>query len=226
MAAKPPVLTVRREFPRPRAEHVERLAGAPVGHIVDAQGRVGALHHAIKPVTRAHRFAGAALTVDAGPRDNLAAWAALSVAKPGDVLVITTGGYEGAAVTGDLMVGMARNAGIVAVVTDGLVRDLDGLDAIGIPVFAAGVTPNSPQKNGPGRIGLPIVVGGVAVAPGDILCGDRDGVVVVAQDRAAEVVQGLDAIRDKEAAIEAAIRAGDREPAWLAETADLVAYVG
>src|SRR3712207_1246081 len=145
MAAKSPVLTVRREFPRPRAEYVERLAGAAVGHIVDAQGRVGALHHAIKPVTRAHRFAGVALTVDAGPRDNLAAWAALSVAKPGDVLVITTGGYEGAAVTGDLMVGMARNAGIVAVVTDGLVRDLDGLDAVGIPVFAAGVTPNSPQ---------------------------------------------------------------------------------
>ena len=224
MAAKSPVLTVRRDFPRPPADLVARFAGAPTGNIVDAQGRVGALDHRIKPVTRACRFAGAALTVDAGPRDNLAAWMGISVAEPGDVLVITTGGYAGAAVTGDLMAGMARNAGIAAIVTDGLVRDLDGLDAVGIPVFALGVTPNSPQKNGPGTVGLPVVVGGVGVAPGDILCGDRDGVVVVARERAQAVVRDLDAVRQREAEIEAAIRTGAREPGWLAEMADLVAY--
>jgi 4-hydroxy-4-methyl-2-oxoglutarate aldolase len=124
------------------------------------------------------------------------------------------------------MAGMARNAGIAAIVTDGLVRDLDGLDSVGIPVFALGVTPNSPQKNGPGSVGLPIVVGGMAVAPGDVVCGDRDGVAIVARERAAEVAQGLDAVRRREAAVEEAIRAGAREPGWLAETTDLVAYVG
>ena len=226
MAARSPVLTVRRDFARPPADLVVRFGSAPVGNVADAQGRVGALDYRIKPVTRACRFAGAALTVDAGPRDNLAAWVGISLARPGDVLVIATGGYTGAAVTGDLMAGMARNAGVIAIVTDGLVRDLDGLDAVDIPVFALGVTPNSPQKNGPGSVGLPIVVGGMNVAPGDVVCGDRDGVVIVARERAAEVAQALDSVREREAAIEEAIRAGAREPAWLAETADLVACIG
>jgi len=226
MAQPNAVVTARRDFDRADPGLVERLGGAPVGNIVDAQGRVGAFHHLIKPVTRAARFTGTALTVDAGPRDNLAPWAALHLARPGDVLVIATGGYQGCSVTGDLMVGMARNAGIVAVVTDGLVRDLDGLDAVGIPVFAAGVSPNSPQKNGPRSVGLAVVVGGVAVEPGDVICGDRDGVVVVARERAGAVVTGLQAVREKESAMEAAIRGGATEPAWLsAERETFLAYL-
>ena len=95
------------------------------------------------------------------------------------MLVVATGGYAGAAVTGDLLIGVARNRGAAGFVTDGLVRDLDDLETVGLPIFAMGVTPNSPQRRGPGSVGLPIVCGGVTVASGDVVVGDRDGVVVV-----------------------------------------------
>ena len=89
---------------------------------------------------------------------------------------------SGAAVTGDLLMYVARNRGAAGFVTDGLVRDLDDLETVGLPTFAMGVTPNSPQRRGPGSVGLPIVCGGVAIASGDMVVGDRDGVVVVPRD--------------------------------------------
>ncbi len=110
---------------------------------------------------------------------------------------------------GDLVAGMARNKGAVALVTDGLVRDLAGLRQVGLPVFAAGITPNSPTRQGPGTAGLPIVVGGVRVESGDVLVGDLDGVVVIPQARLAAVVDRLATIRQKEAALDAG---GARRP--------------
>jgi len=57
--------------------------------------------------------------------------------------------------------------------------DIDGIEDVGIPVYARGLTLNSPEKHGPGEIGLPISLGGESVAAGDVVVGDRDGVVVV-----------------------------------------------
>ena len=76
-------------------------------------------------------------------------------------MMVATGGYLAGSVCGDLMAGMARNADVVAIVTDGAVRDVSGIEALGIPVFAAAVSPNSPQKNGPGSVGPAVVMGGV-----------------------------------------------------------------
>src|SRR5690606_7710360 len=151
------------------------------------------------------------------PRDNLAPWAALRLAKPGDVMVIATGGHMEASVCGDLLIGMARNAGILAIVTDGVVRDISGCDAVGIPVFAAGVNPNSPQKNGPGSVGLPVGVGGVSVSSGDIICGDEDGVVVVPAAAIGRAREALEAVRAKEASMEQAVADGATAPSWLAD---------
>jgi len=169
MAAKETALTIKRNFPRAARELVKNFSGLPTGNVCDAQGRVGALDYRLKPVGKASQFCGIALTVDACPRDNLAAWAALELAKPGDVILITNGGYLGSSVVGDLYVGMAKNAGVAGIVTDGVVRDLTGINSVGIPVFARGICPNSPWKNGPGSVGLPIVIGGVTVKAGDIV---------------------------------------------------------
>ena len=68
-----------------------------------------------------------------------------------------------------------------AIVTDGWARDIEGIEAVGIPVFARGLTPNSPEKNGPGEIGLPVSVGGEVIEAGDAIVGDRDGVVAVSR---------------------------------------------
>ncbi len=209
------VLTVRRDFKRPERSLIEAFAGAQTGHVVDAQGRHGALAHAIRPVSQAASFVGSALTVVTRSRDNLACWAALKEARPGDVLVIATGATEEAAIVGDTMMGMARNSGIVACVTDGLARDVAGIDAVGLPVWAAGVTPNSPWKDGPGAIGGTVTLGGVVVAAGDLVIGDPDGVVIVPQANIAAVLAELAIVRKKEAAMEAAIAAGAKLPSWL-----------
>jgi 4-hydroxy-4-methyl-2-oxoglutarate aldolase len=209
MIDDPPLLTVRRRFARPDMALVEALRGVQTGFVVDGMDGSGALHHRIKPIDPALAgFVGVAVTCDCGPADNLAVFAALDIAGPGDVLVCATNAYEGTAVIGDLMAGMARNKGVAALVTDGLVRDQIGLRQVGLPVFAAGVTPNSPARQGPGTAGLPIVVGGVSVASGDVLVGDLDGVVVIPRERLAAVVERLVVIRQKEAALDAAVRGG------------------
>jgi len=214
--AEAPTLTIRRDWPRPSEAQLAAFRDAPTGWVVDAQGRRGALHHGIRVLTQASRILGAALPVWSRGRDNLAPYAALAVAKPGDVLVIATEDFEMASVTGDIMVGMARNGGIVGVVTDGMVRDVPGLDAVGIPVFARGVSPNSPQKDGPGTIGLPVVIGGLAIGPGDLIVADGDGVVVVPREAIAAVTAGLEEVRAKEAQMDAAVGSGAKQPGWLA----------
>lgn len=210
-----PVLTINRHFSRPDAELLAAFEEIPSGALCDAQNRSGGLDHRIKPVTSAQRFVGSALTVHAGPRDNLAAYAALQLVQPGDVLVIATDDHSSCAVLGEHYLGMARNAGAVAVVTDGLVRDLEGLEQVGIPVHASGSSPNSPWKNGPGMVGLSVVLGGVNVHSGDIVVGYAEGVVVVPQERAWAVRDRLEAILQQEAALTAAVQQGKTWPDWL-----------
>lgn len=213
--ASPPALTIRRNFPRPPAELVQRLREAPTGWVVDANGRRGALHFSVRPMTRAMRFCGVALTVHSRPRDNLAPYAAIQYAQPGDVLIIATGAYEEASVAGDVLLGMAKNHGVCALVTDGVVRDVDGLNAVGIPVFARGLSPNSPFKDGPGTIGLPISLGGVAVNAGDIVIGDQDGVVIVARESLEDVLAALADVKAKEAKMDQSVRDGATSPSGL-----------
>lgn len=215
MAANPPALTVRRNFPRPPEALVARFRDAPSGWVVDANGRRGALDHRIRPITRAMRFAGPVLTVHSRARDNLAPYAAIAYAKPGDVLVVAADGYEEASVLGDILLGMAKNKGIAALVTDGMARDVDGLNAVGIPVFARGLTPNSPYKDGPGTIGLPVALGGVAVDAGDLIVGDQDGLVVVAREALEAVAAALDEVQAKEAKMDELVRKGATVPPWM-----------
>ena len=211
MVIDPPLLTIRRDFPRPDHELVAAFANAATGHVVDALGGAGALDYRIKPLGRGpSAFHGVALTCWAGPCDNLAVFGALDCARIGDVVLAATGPFFGAAVVGDLVIGMMRNCGVAAFVTDGVVRDVAGIEAVGLPVACAGVSPNSPARNGPGAVGLPVVLGGVAVEAGDIVVGDADGVVVVPQARAREIAARLAVVRGAEAEVEAQVRAGAR----------------
>lgn len=218
MADHPAALTVNRAFTRPDAALVAAFRDASTGWVVDANGRRGALDHRLRPLTGAVRFCGPALTVHSRARDNLAPYAALAFARPGDVLVIAADAYEEASVAGDVLLGMARNAGIVALVTDGMVRDIAGLDAVGIPVFARGLSPNSPHKDGPGTIGLPVVLGGARVDPGDLVLGDQDGVVVVARAALAGVAAAVAEVAAKEARMDEWVRQGLTTPPWLEAT--------
>jgi len=209
MLKDPPLLTVRSKFARPRRDLLAKLERAQTGHIVDAlQGRA-ALDHRIKPVDpQCAQFVGAALTCQTGADDNLAILAALVLAEPGDVIVVAADGFSETAVVGDNVTMMAKNKGVAAIVIDGMARDSTGIVPVGLPVFSRGITPNSCVRSGPGKVGLPIVCGGVAVQPGDVVLGDRDGVVVIPQAQLETVVTALDEIRRMEEETQRKIRAG------------------
>jgi 4-hydroxy-4-methyl-2-oxoglutarate aldolase len=165
MSEEPPSLVFAPSIERPPAAAIERLQRAPTSFIVDAMGGSGDLDWRVKPIV-GKSLVGVALTCDCGPGDNLSLIAATARSLPGDVLVAATGGFTGAAVVGDLLLGIARNRGVVGIATDGLVRDLADLEALNLPVYATGVTPNSPGKLGP-AVGFPIVCGGQTVSSGD-----------------------------------------------------------
>ena len=118
MIGDPPVLTLRRRFERPSEAQIAAFKGVPTGFVVDAQMGQGALDHPIKPLWPELAFAGPAVTAKCGPRDNLAVWIAMKVARPGDVLALQTGDYQGSALIGDHVAAIARRLGIVAFVTD------------------------------------------------------------------------------------------------------------
>jgi 4-hydroxy-4-methyl-2-oxoglutarate aldolase len=213
MIKDPPLMTIRRGFPRPKAKDLAAFAGAQTGPVVDALGGHGALDYRIKPLAPIKStLVGVAVTCEAGPADNLALFGAIDVAKPGDIIVAATDAYTGTAITGDLVIGMARNKGVAGFVTDGMVRDVAGILAVGLPVYCAGVTPNSPARNGPARVGLPIILGGVTVESGDIIVGDGDGVVIVPRAKIATVIANLQDVRKAEAALESKVKAGLEVP--------------
>ena len=216
MIEDPPLLTVRRRFPRPPADLVEFFRGVPTGYLADAMGGRGSLHYSIKALfPEKATLLGVAVTCHCGPADNLAAFGALDAAESGDVIVAGADGFTRTSVTGDLLLGMARNKGVAGFVTDGLVRDVAGIETVGLPVYCAGVTANSPSRNGPGTVGFPVVLGEVTVHSGDIVVGDRDAVVVVPLLEAEAVVSRLHAIKAAEQELEAKVRGGLQIPDFI-----------
>ena len=111
-------------------------------------------------------------------------------------------------------------AALLGLVTDGMVRDLAGILGVGLPVYCAGLTPNSPVRNGPGTVGLPVVRGRRHDRSGDILLGDNDGVVVIPRSEAAEVIKLLPGIRAAEASLEAKVKAGLEVPDFIQSILD------
>lgn len=215
MIEDPPLLHIARTIRRPAPEVVAQFRNTPTSFIIDAMGGSGALDWRIKPIGPPRAFAGVALPCECGPADNLALCAAVAQCQAGDVLVAASGGYTGTSVVGDLLLGIAKNRGAEAFVTDGLVRDQNDIEALGLPSSAMGATPNSPARNGPGSVGLPVICGGVRVAAGDIITGDRDGVVVVPFERIDETLTRLIAVREAEAALLAKVKGGLSEVSFV-----------
>ena len=195
MIENPPVLTMKKRFDRPSKFQVDSFLNFQTGHIADAMNGRGALAGNIKPLdNKFSKFSGVALTSYCGPADNLAAIAAIRIAIQGDVIVCVTDNFQATAVIGDLMLGIAKNKRVNAFITDGYVRDVDGINKLSLPCFCSGVIPNSPVRNGPGTIGLPVVCGGVNINSGDIIIGDTDGVVVVPYESINTVLERLEVV--------------------------------
>lgn len=160
-------------------------------------------------------LAGPALTVRTRPTDNLMVHAALDLAQPGDVLVVDAGGAPDRAIVGALMCHHALYRGIAGLVIDGMVRDADDLAELGLPVYARGINPNGPYKDGPGEINVAVSCGGTAILPGDLVIGDADGAVVVPQESATEVCQAATTVQAQEEQTAHEIARGGWDRTWV-----------
>jgi 4-hydroxy-4-methyl-2-oxoglutarate aldolase len=187
---------------------VKQFCGIPTGNLSDAMGRKGNMHSSIKPVYPSAKLAGRAFTVACQPADNLTIHKAITMAPAGSALVIYAGGYTETAVFGDIMALACQVRGIAGVVIDGSCRDTEEIEEMNYPVFAKGINPGGPVKETLGATDVPIQCGGIVVTPGDIIVGDRDGVVVVPAGRAAEVLEKAKAIVEKEIKVRELLKQG------------------
>ncbi len=180
--------------------------------VADAQCREGVMSSAIKLLDPRTKFAGPALTVKLYPGDLVDCLHALKVASPGDVIVVDAAGETETSVWGGLMSGLCKLMGVAGAVVDGSIRDTDEIRDQGFPIASRGVVPRSTHSPYSGRLdtlqmNVPVVCGNVIVRPGDVVVADEVGVVVVASEKAGEV---LDRAR-KQAAQEEATRSRIRE---------------
>ena len=184
---------------RPDTHLVDQLSKYPSATIHEAQGRLGALDSAIKPIDRDMSLCGPAFTVVCAPRDNIMLQVAISYAKPGDVIVVSAGEYTEAGSFGDVLANACLARGIAGLVTDTGVRDTQEIRRLGLPVFSRSVSIKGTVKETLAPINEPITVGGQVIRPGDIIRGDADGVVVIRKEDIQFAIESSRAREDAEA---------------------------
>lgn len=162
----------------------------------------------VKPVWAGAHLAGPAFPVVCAPGDNLAIHAAVAEAPPGSVLAVDVGAVPDRGYFGEVLATASSAAGQVGLVIDGCVRDSDGLEAKGYPVFARGLALPGTSKKGPGTVGSVSVVGGVTIHAGDWLVGDGDGVVAIPTGRLETVASAAEARAVKEQEMFSRLAAG------------------
>lgn len=196
-----------RDTSRLTPELLSAYVGLPTANIGDATERLGLLDSGISALWPGARAVGRALTVWTRAGDNQALHQAIKIAQPGDIMVVNGEGDTSRALIGELIAERARARGVIGMVLDGAARDVEVLAEMSFPVWARAVTPAGPYKFGPGRVGVPVAVGGVVCLPGDLVVGDGDGVAVVPAERAAAVLVAAREVEAEEARRRTDIRA-------------------
>jgi 4-hydroxy-4-methyl-2-oxoglutarate aldolase len=198
---------VVRTIERPDPHVVSTLGGLGTATVHEAIGRRGFAGPDLRPIQQGTRLAGPAVTVSCHPGDNLMVHAAVEVCEAGDVLVVTTTAPSTHGMFGELLATSLMARGVHALVIDAGVRDTAELRAMGFAVWARHVSCEGTVKASPGSVNVPVVLGGMVVSPGDVVCADDDGVVVVpageaewALDQARRRVAREDATRARLAA--------------------------
>lgn len=205
----------------PDKELVARFKKIPAANVADCMGRSCALSSQIRLIgnPKENIMCGAALTVKARPGDNLMLHKALNIADEGDVIIVSNEGDRTQALMGEIMAVYAQHCRKVeGIVLDGPIRDFEELSQMDFFLYATGSTPGGPYKEGPGEVNVPISVGNIAVKPGDIVLGDRDGVIIIPRADAADIID----VAEKYAAMDAgkveAAKNGTSKRQWVEET--------
>lgn len=187
-----------------------KLAPYPAATVDEAQGRIGALPAAIKPIDPASRICAPAFCIRTTPGNNLLLHRGIYEAPAGSVLVVDVGGPSGYefGYWGDIMTVAAIERGLAGLVIDGGVRDADEIQASGLPVFCRMLAIRGTLKATEGELGGRITVGTVSIATGDVIIADRDGVVAVPAATLEAVAWKARERTEKEAAVIESLRNG------------------
>ena len=199
---------------RPDPALISKFREIPVANLADNMGRISCVAPEIKPYNDTILL-GCAFTVRAPLGDNLMFHKAIDMAKPGDIIVVDGQGGIERSLCGEIMFSHAMSRGIGGFLVDGSIRDTDALKKLPFPVFARGVTPNGPYKNGPGEINVPVSIGGQVVFPGDIILGDSDGVVVIRAEDAEDMLEKGLAHNRREQVMFRQIKDGTFDRSWV-----------
>lgn len=200
---------VVRHIDRPDRDTMSALGEAGVATVHEAMGRRGLMAPDIAPVQRGARVAGPAVTVSCQAGDNLMIHAAVEMIRNGDVLVVTTTSLSVDGMFGELLATSLEAAGCVGLVIDAGVRDVAELNEMGFPVWSRAVHAQGTVKATPGSVNVPVVCAGAAVAPGDVVVADDDGVVVVPSQDAAATREAAGARLERESATRARLAGGE-----------------
>lgn len=185
-----PGFRIKKKIDRAPQELIESFLEFNTPDISDMLNRMYTMNSGIQDLTGHGKIIGSACTVKVYPGDNLMVHKALDIAQPGDIIVVDCGVLCNG-VIGDLVATKAKHRGVAGFVIDGLIRDLEGIREIGMPVYARGHTPKGPLHRGPGEINYSISCGGIVVNPGDIVYGDANGVVTIHREFANELLSML-----------------------------------
>jgi 4-hydroxy-4-methyl-2-oxoglutarate aldolase len=200
---------VVRHIERAEPAVVEALGALGTATVHEAMGRRGFVGPHLRPIQQGARLAGSAVTVSSHPGDNLMVHAAVEVCSPGDVLVVTNKAPSTHGMFGELLATSLMARGVRALVIDAGVRDTAELRAMGFGVWSQYVSCEGTVKASAGSVNVPVVVGAQTVYPGDVICADDDGVVVVPRAEAAATLQEGRLRVEREEATRARLAAGE-----------------
>jgi 4-hydroxy-4-methyl-2-oxoglutarate aldolase len=191
-------------------ERASALDTATLSDALDKRGLNGQCHR-IKPRSSSFRMAGRAWTLLYGPAGHVVGTVGdyIDEVPPGSVVVLDNGGRDDATVWGDILTEVAHHKGIAGTLIDGVNRDVSLCLELGYPVFSK----DSWMRTGKDRVQVeatqvPVTIGGVRVAPGDLVRGDADGVVVIPRDVEEDVLAAAEQIQKAEDAIRQSVRDG------------------
>ena len=200
---------VVRAIPRVPADLVHQYRELSSATVHEASGGKGALSSRIKPISPDMKVCGPVVTVKVRPGDNLILHKAIYVAQKGDVIVADAGGYMEAGAWGEIMAVAAHVKGIAGFVFNGCVRDAQAMSDLGFPVFSCGLSIKGTEKISLGWINHLLNLDNITIHPGDLILGDRDGLVVVQREEAKEIFERSVAREEKEKGIKERLRQGE-----------------